>query len=168
MYTRTVQQAIFVSSTCDLKIDFIFLWKPVCAVKIQVHRSNGQSREMIWLWDSIQCYARFYFEGASTHIAIPMPPPIQSEATPLFFPSLCMEWSSVTSIRHPDAPIGWPKAMAPPKPINNSVRSSLSQKNLCEGPTLYVDFGLVHTQSVYNAHWLSRKCFVQLKQIYLV
>lgn len=47
-------------------------------------------------------------------IAIPMPPPIQSDATPFFPPirlSTCMR---VTRTLHPDAPIGWPKAIAPP------------------------------------------------------
>ena len=42
----------------------------------------------------------------STHMATPMPPPIQREATPLDFFSRFMAWRSVTRIRHPEAPIG--------------------------------------------------------------
>ena len=52
---------------------------------------------------------------------MPIPPPMQSETTPFFLPSLCKEWSSVTRTRHPEAPIGWPRAMAPPVKLKKNV-----------------------------------------------
>src|SRR5262249_49176266 len=42
----------------------------------------------------------------STHIAMPMPPPMQRVARPFFALRFCISWSSVTSTRPPDAPIG--------------------------------------------------------------
>ena len=50
----------------------------------------------------------------STHIAIPMPPPIHSAATPLLPPVRFKPCNRVTRILHPDAPIGCPRAIAPP------------------------------------------------------
>jgi hypothetical protein len=52
--------------------------------------------------------------SASMHMATPMPPPMQSVAIPLWRPTRCSSYSSVMSTRAPDAPIGWPMAMAPP------------------------------------------------------
>lgn len=52
--------------------------------------------------------------GLSTHIAIPMPPPIQSAATPFFWLVRFSAWRSVTKTLAPEAPIGWPRAIAPP------------------------------------------------------
>ena len=48
------------------------------------------------------------------HIAMPIPPPIQREAQPLLLFSLIISWIKVTIILAPDAPIGWPNAIAPP------------------------------------------------------
>ena len=45
---------------------------------------------------------------------MPIPPPMQSVARPFFAFRFCISWSKVTSTRVPDAPIGWPIAMAPP------------------------------------------------------
>src|SRR3954447_13086385 len=50
----------------------------------------------------------------STHIAMPMPPPMQSVARPFLASRLPISNSSVVSTRAPDAPIGWPSAIAPP------------------------------------------------------
>ena len=44
----------------------------------------------------------------STHIAMPMPPPMQSVARPFLALRFCISYSSVTSTRAPEAPIGWP------------------------------------------------------------
>src|SRR5580698_1001510 len=51
---------------------------------------------------------------ASTVIATPMPPPTQSVARPLRAPERCISCSRVVRMRAPDAPIGWPMAIAPP------------------------------------------------------
>src|SRR6185369_7136957 len=51
---------------------------------------------------------------SSIAIAVASPPPMQRLATPRFFPCLRSAPSSVTTIRAPDAPIGWPSAQAPP------------------------------------------------------
>ena len=43
-----------------------------------------------------------------------MPPPMHSVARPFFASRFCISCSSVTSMRAPEAPIGWPIAIAPP------------------------------------------------------
>ena len=43
-----------------------------------------------------------------------MPPPMHSVARPFLASRFCISYSSVTSTRAPDAPIGWPSAIAPP------------------------------------------------------
>ena len=43
-----------------------------------------------------------------------MPPPMQSVARPFLALRFCISYSSVISTRAPDAPIGWPMAIAPP------------------------------------------------------
>src|SRR5438045_8886040 len=43
-----------------------------------------------------------------------MPPPMQSDARPFLASRRAISYSSVTSIRQPDAPNGWPSAIAPP------------------------------------------------------
>ena len=50
----------------------------------------------------------------STHMAMPMPPPMHSVARPFLALRFCISNSSVVSTRAPEAPIGWPMAMAPP------------------------------------------------------
>lgn len=50
----------------------------------------------------------------STHMAMPIPPPMQSEATPLRPPVLCRACTNVTSTLQPDMPMGWPREMEPP------------------------------------------------------
>src|ERR1019366_9738480 len=54
------------------------------------------------------------FHYRSTHMAMPMPPPMQSVASPFLAPRLPISCSRVTSTRAPEAPMGWPMAMAPP------------------------------------------------------
>jgi hypothetical protein len=56
----------------------------------------------------------------STQRATPMPPPMQSVASPLPALRRAISWSSVTSTRAPDAPTGWPMAMAPPLTLTMS------------------------------------------------
>ena len=56
----------------------------------------------------------FAFQGCSTHIAMPIPPPMHSVARPFFAFRRFISCSRVTRIRAPEAPIGWPMAMAPP------------------------------------------------------
>src|SRR4051794_18956967 len=53
--------------------------------------------------------------GRSTATAIASPPPMHSEATPRFPPLSASAASNVTSTRAPLAPMGWPRAMAPPQ-----------------------------------------------------
>src|SRR6266478_2739979 len=45
---------------------------------------------------------------------MPMPPPMHNVARPFFASRRCISCSSVTRTRAPEAPIGWPRAMAPP------------------------------------------------------
>ena len=52
--------------------------------------------------------------AASIAIAVASPPPMQSEATPRLPPRACSAAISVTRMRAPEAPIGWPSAQAPP------------------------------------------------------
>ena len=53
-------------------------------------------------------------QSASTHMATPMPPPMHSVARPFLAPRRRISKTSVLKTRAPDAPIGWPMAMAPP------------------------------------------------------
>jgi hypothetical protein len=41
-------------------------------------------------------------------MAVPSPPPMQMAATPRRSPRASSAWSSVTTMRAPEAPIGWP------------------------------------------------------------
>src|SRR5258705_2990328 len=50
----------------------------------------------------------------STAIAVASPPPMHRLATPRFIPYLRSAPISVTRMRAPEAPIGWPSAHAPP------------------------------------------------------
>lgn len=45
---------------------------------------------------------------------MPIPPPIHKLATPLWAPLRSKAYNNVTKTRQPDAPMGWPKAIAPP------------------------------------------------------
>ena len=50
-----------------------------------------------------------------------MPPPMHSVARPFLESRFCISCSSVTSTRAPDAPIGWPIAIAPPLTLTFDV-----------------------------------------------
>ena len=45
-------------------------------------------------------------QSAWTHMAIPIPPPIQRDTTPFLAARLFMAWRRVTSTRQPEAPMG--------------------------------------------------------------
>src|SRR6185369_13824768 len=64
--------------------------------------------------------------GRSTASATPMPPPMHSEARPFLALRRAISCSSVTSTRHPDAPIGWPSAIAPPLTLIFDVSQPIS------------------------------------------
>src|SRR2546430_13153040 len=53
-------------------------------------------------------------QSRAMHMAMPMPPPMHSVARPFLASGFCISCSSVTSTRAPDAPTGWPIAIAPP------------------------------------------------------
>src|SRR6267378_2262711 len=55
------------------------------------------------------------------HMAMPMPPPMHSVAKPFLASRFCISCSSVTSTRAPDAPTGWPIAIAPPLTLTLEV-----------------------------------------------
>src|SRR5919198_340613 len=63
----------------------------------------------------------------STATATASPPPRHSETTRRFPPVCRSVWSSVTRRRAPEAPMGWPSAIAPPRGLNFSsgIASSL-------------------------------------------
>src|SRR6266540_275197 len=64
----------------------------------------------------------------STMTATASPPPMHSDASPRRFPRSFIAWSSVTRIRAPDAPMGWPSTTAPPRTFTlfpSSPRSRL-------------------------------------------
>lgn len=50
----------------------------------------------------------------STHIAIPIPPPMHNAATPRFLLLFFNAYNNVVRTRAPEAPKGWPIAIAPP------------------------------------------------------
>ena len=58
--------------------------------------------------------------GNDTLMATALPPPRQSDTRPRRARRLRMAWSSVIKMRAPDAPMGWPSAMAPPLTLNLS------------------------------------------------
>src|SRR3954453_18231914 len=53
-------------------------------------------------------------QSRATVRAIPMPPPMHRVARPFLASRFCISCSRVIRTRAPDAPIGWPSAMAPP------------------------------------------------------
>ncbi len=52
---------------------------------------------------------------------MPMPPPMQRVARPFFTLRFFISWSSVTRMRAPEAPTGWPSAIAPPFTLTISL-----------------------------------------------
>ena len=84
--------------------------------------------------DSVSlCVARRGFARAtpvgqtrSTSIAPPSPPPMQIAAMPRRPPVRSSTFSTCSTIRAPDAPTGWPSAMAPPSTLSFASSSSPS------------------------------------------
>src|SRR6266705_74191 len=69
-------------------------------------------------------FARHDDYSASTSIAPPRPPPMQIEATPRL-PFACLRTCSrCSTMRAPEAPTGWPSAMAPPSTLSFPASSS--------------------------------------------
>src|SRR6185437_8059364 len=60
-------------------------------------------------------------QSRAMHMAIPMPPPMHSVARPFLASRFCISCSSVTSTRAPEAPTGWPIAIAPPLTLTLEV-----------------------------------------------
>src|ERR1700733_3906219 len=60
-------------------------------------------------------------QSRARHIAIPMPPPMHKVARPFLASRFCISCSNVTSTRAPDAPTGWPIAIAPPLTLTLAV-----------------------------------------------
>ncbi len=83
-----------------------FIYSVYCVIVLRL------SMPMVYDHSLSVQYVCYY--GLSTHIAMPIPPPIHNAATPLLACLFLRAYNSVTNIRAPDAPIGWPKAIAPP------------------------------------------------------
>src|SRR5205823_3094182 len=62
----------------------------------------------------------------STAKATPMPPPMHNDARPFFALRRPISWRSETNTRQPDAPIGWPSAIAPPLTLMRLVSQPIS------------------------------------------
>ncbi len=62
-----------------------------------------------------------------------MPPPMHSAARPFLASRRCISCSSVTRMRQPLAPIGWPMAIAPPLTLTlaGSFSSTLLTAQAC-------------------------------------
>src|SRR5258708_5818297 len=62
-----------------------------------------------------------FVQSRAMHMAMPMPPPMHSVARPFLASRFCISCSSVTSTRAPEAPTGWPIAIAPPLTLTLAV-----------------------------------------------
>src|SRR5262245_1827806 len=62
----------------------------------------------------VQQRLQFALQGSSSAMAVASPPPMHRLATPRRRPYLRSAPMSVTRMRAPEAPIGWPSAQAPP------------------------------------------------------
>ena len=78
------------------------------------------------VWGVLTCQS----EGSWRHIAIPIPPPMHNAHTPRFAFNRFMLCNNVTRIRAPEAPIGWPKAMAPPLTFTLNKTNTRLQRTL--------------------------------------
>ena len=83
-------------------------------------------------------------QGRSIATAVASPPPMQMTAIPRLSPAVRRLWISVTRMRAPEAPIGWPRAQAPPRMFSRS------------GPT-----GMF----AHECHGDNREGFIHLPQI---
>lgn len=68
----------------------------------------------------------------SRHIAIPIPPPTQSAATPRFPPVRSRPYNRDTTTRQPEAPMGWPSAMEPPETLTLAISRPKSREHAIE------------------------------------
>src|SRR5690606_9462843 len=62
--------------------------------------------------------------GDSHSVAMPWPTPMHIDARPRLAPRRFISWSSVTTIRAPEQPTGWPSAIAPPLTLTMEESSS--------------------------------------------
>src|SRR6266702_2856294 len=62
-----------------------------------------------------------FVQSRAMHMAIPMPPPMHKVASPFLASRFCISCNSVTSTRAPEAPTGWPIAIAPPLTLTLEV-----------------------------------------------
>ena len=59
--------------------------------------------------------------GPSTSIAPPWPPPMQIDAMPRLPPVRSSTFSTCSTMRAPEAPTGWPSAIAPPSTLSRAL-----------------------------------------------
>src|SRR4051812_37146807 len=92
------------------------------------HQDQNARQSRAFLINDNSCGARRYFHHAARHdqsramhMAMPMPPPMHSVARPFLASRFCISCSSVTSTRAPEAPTGWPIAIAPPLTLTLEV-----------------------------------------------
>lgn len=64
-------------------------------------------------------------------MAMPIPPPMQRDATPLRPPVLWSACSRVTSTLQPDIPMGWPREIAPPLTFTWGVDKKVKCHLMC-------------------------------------
>src|ERR1043165_452043 len=75
---------------------------------------------------SVEQVLKFFYQINSRPIAVASPPPMHRLATPRLPPRFRSAPISVTRIRAPEAPIGWPSAHAPPCTFTLSCGSPCS------------------------------------------
>src|SRR5262249_46248286 len=80
----------------------------------------------------------------STVSATPMPPPMHSDAMPRLAFRLAISSSTVTRMRQPEAPIGWPMAIAPPLTLTLLVSQPIS---LCTAQACAAKASLISSRS---------------------
>src|SRR5690606_13306969 len=92
-----------------------------CARKGVVPVACGSTRRKPFLCELPGSFANLLLRVVQEHqtilsmpTAVASPPPRQMPATPRFRPWVSRAESRVTRMRAPDAPIGWPRAQAPP------------------------------------------------------
>ena len=85
-------------------------------VKAVRHSFPGHERAMPRerTWRDHAASGRSMDQSRARVRATPCPPPMHRVARPFFASRRIISCSRVTSTRQPDAPIGWPRAMAPP------------------------------------------------------
>ena len=87
-----------------------------CAVEQQI---DGDRRRPCAVWRDL----RLVHEMVRTINASPCPPPPHNAAAPVWSPRLFNSCATVSTRRAPLAPIGWPRATAPPLTLTRSSSS---------------------------------------------